>query len=136
MFACDPVKSVELERLLSSENEERFAQIQRITYYLAINGAYLSGFSALALLQMTYDQLGATSKAEIARNEEEDMRHKYRTLVSADFMELHGLENSICTLRCHKCKKPFEITMRQTRGGDEGMTAFVKCPNCGINFRS
>lgn len=64
-------------------------------------------------------------------------REEVKLLTDQEVNHILGVEHVHGIFFCRKCKTPDHTTysMQQTRGGDEGMTVFVTCNQCGNKWK-
>jgi hypothetical protein len=62
---------------------------------------------------------------------------KYKTIIEKKAYEHNQKKNKGTNIfSCKKCKQSnCEVTQKQTRAADEPATTFVKCLECGFNFK-
>jgi DNA-directed RNA polymerase subunit M/transcription elongation factor TFIIS len=62
---------------------------------------------------------------------------KYKTIIEKKAYEHNQKKNKGSNIfSCKKCKQSnCEVTQKQTRAADEPATTFVKCLECGFNFK-
>jgi transcription elongation factor S-II len=63
---------------------------------------------------------------------------KYETIIKKKQIEEYKKQHKATTdaFKCSKCKqKKCTVEEKQTRAGDEPMTTFVTCQNCGYTFK-
>lgn len=85
---------------------------------------------------VTYDFLSRASDPDYVIWEQKSMeaaRNKFLRETSIQFAEPVGIEGIAV---CQKCgSKKVAVALRQTRSGDEPMTTFYKCVQCGAEWR-
>jgi DNA-directed RNA polymerase subunit M/transcription elongation factor TFIIS len=114
--------------LLSKDPTQRYDEIQRLSFYLSVNGANLAKFSPAELLVMPEEML--IKGSDIEQNIEKHKRQleEYEHFVTQDIFGTEGI-------KCRKCGHIVQATAKQTRGADEGATIFVRCENCETRFK-
>jgi len=125
---CSREYSNELERSLAGlEKEERFREIQRLTWNLRMNPSLSTRYPAARLRHLSDAELAKGSRAELARASIEEKHIKYQQLL-ADRDENQGAMRCRGTANCPSDR--FEFLEFQTRSADEGTDYFVLCKVC------
>lgn len=93
-----------------------------------LENLYTGEFKAYDLPRMSHNELNPEKTRKLKREEESEKKAEefYRTFSS----------NQTSMLTCRKCKsKKVEHKQLQTRSGDESMTVFCYCNQCGNRWR-
>ena len=118
----------EIERALSKDPQQRYDEIQRLTFYLNINGHNLIGIAPEVLMNMPEVDLIKESVIEKSNNDKKRKLQDYEAFIVKDIFGDDGI-------KCRKCGYIVEANSKQTRSADEGATVFISCSNCGTRFK-
>ena len=133
-----------LERVMEGLNEFALKYIETNDCAFLINDIYINKVDELIKVMNESNYLGEMISGGYILPEElgymkphELCPEKYKAIIEKKAYEHNQKKNRGSNIfSCKKCKQSnCEVTQKQTRAADEPATTFVKCLECGFNFK-
>jgi hypothetical protein len=133
-----------LERVMEGLNEFALKYVETNDCAFLINDIYINKIDELINVMNNSDYLGEMISGGYVLPEElgymkphELYPDKYKSIIEKKAYEHNQKKNKGTNIfSCKKCKNSnCEVTQKQTRAADEPATTFVKCLECGFNFK-
>jgi DNA-directed RNA polymerase subunit M/transcription elongation factor TFIIS len=133
-----------LDRVMEGLNEFAFKYIETNDCTFLINDIFINKVDELIKIMEESEYLGEMITTghilpeEIAYMKPHELcPERYKAIVEKKAYEHNQKKNKGSNIfSCKKCKQSnCEVTQKQTRSADEPATTFVKCLECGFNFR-
>ncbi len=133
-----------LDRVMEGLNEFALKYIETNDCAFLINDIFTNKVDELIKVMKESDYLGEMISGGYVLPEElgymkphELCPEKYKTIIEKKAYEHNQKKNKGSNIfSCKKCKQSnCEVTQKQTRAADEPATTFVKCLECGFNFK-
>ena len=133
-----------LDRVMEGLNEFAFKYIETNDCAFLINDIFINKVDELIKIMEESEYLGEMITSghilpeEIAYMKPHELcPERYKSIVEKKAYEHNQKKNKGSNIfSCKKCKQSnCEVTQKQTRSADEPATTFVKCLECGFNFR-
>lgn len=116
-------------------------KFKQLVHNLQLNAAYLLDRYAPDMLVWLDDTaLACTTRFEHLREETTQRARKLQEIMTSmedlPLPAVPGLPDKATFLRCRKCNSTdVQFNQKQISSGDEGMTSFVTCKNCGQKWK-
>ena len=133
-----------LERVMEGLNEFALKYIETNDCAFLINDIYINKVDELIKVMNESNYLGEMISGGYILPEElgymkphELFPERYKSIIEKKAYEHNQKKNKGYNIfSCKKCKQSnCEVTQKQTRAADEPATTFVKCLECGFNFK-
>ena len=133
-----------LERVMEGLNEFVLKYIETNDCHFLIDDIFINKVDELIKVMKESDYLGEMISVGNVLPEElgymkphELCPDKYKVIIEKKAYEYNQKKNKGSNIfSCKKCKQSnCEVTQKQTRAADEPATTFVKCLECGFNFK-
>ena len=133
-----------LERVMEGLNEFALKYIETNDCAFLINDIYINKVDELIKVMNESNYLGEMISGGYILPEElgymkphELFPERYKSIIEKKAYEHNQKKNRGSNIfSCKKCKQSnCEVTQKQTRAADEPATTFVKCLECGFNFK-
>jgi DNA-directed RNA polymerase subunit M/transcription elongation factor TFIIS len=133
-----------LERVMEGLNEFALKYIETNDCAFLINDIYINKVDELIKVMNESNYLGEMISGGYILPEElgymkphELCPERYKSIIEKKAYEHNQKKNKGSNIfSCKKCKQSnCEVTQKQTRAADEPATTFVKCLECGFNFK-
>jgi DNA-directed RNA polymerase subunit M/transcription elongation factor TFIIS len=133
-----------LERVMEGLNEFALKYIETNDCAFLINDIYINKVDELIKVMNESNYLGEMISGGYILPEElgymkphELFPERYKSIIEKKAYEHNQKKNKGSNIfSCKKCKQSnCEVTQKQTRAADEPATTFVKCLECGFNFK-
>ncbi len=133
-----------LDRVMEGLNEFALKYIETNDCAFLINDIFTNKVDELIKVMKESDYLGEMISGGYVLPEElgymkphELCPEKYKAIIEKKAYEHNQKKNKGSNIfSCKKCKQSnCEVTQKQTRAADEPATTFVRCLECGFNFK-
>ena len=113
-----------------------YRQYNRILTILKLNPSIiLSCLPIQLLMENDYNLVASAGIVNYLQQYQDEYKLYKKLLYQSEPTEQDVTSHITCPNKRCKNTKNFRIQLRQTRGADEPMTAFITCPQCNTQFR-